>query len=119
MLDRTKLSTHQYAKSQIKWIRKQLIPAAAEARRLGGEVALYVVRGGPQDEELAKEIMQGEYTRGLELTQSLPRGPRPAESTECRPPRGRKSPEPAIRRDSSGRRYRCVSGLKSLGRRLT
>ncbi|WVR06929.1 hypothetical protein IAU60_003965 [Kwoniella sp. DSM 27419] len=45
-LERTKLSTHQYAKSQLKWIRKQLLPAAKEAKALGGEVEVYVVNGG-------------------------------------------------------------------------
>ncbi|WWC62113.1 uncharacterized protein I303_104703 [Kwoniella dejecticola CBS 10117] len=45
-LERTKLSTHQYAKSQLKWIKKQLLPAVKEARSLGGEVNVYVVNGG-------------------------------------------------------------------------
>ncbi|WRT66499.1 uncharacterized protein IL334_003458 [Kwoniella shivajii] len=45
-LERTKISTHQYAKSQLKWIQKQLLPAAQEARALGGDVYVYVVNGG-------------------------------------------------------------------------
>jgi len=48
MLERMKLSTHQYARSQIKWIRKQLLPAVKEARSLGGDVQVYVVRGGEE-----------------------------------------------------------------------
>lgn len=61
MLDRMKLSTHQYAKSQIKWIRKQLLPAIKEARSLGGDVEVYVVRGGREGEELATGILDGQY----------------------------------------------------------
>lgn len=57
MLERMKLSTHQYAKSQIKWIRKQLLPAAAEARRLGGQVDIYVVPGGPAGELVAQNVL--------------------------------------------------------------
>jgi tRNA dimethylallyltransferase len=48
MLDRMKLSTHQYARSQIKWIKKQLLPAGKEAKSLGGDVQVYVVRGGEE-----------------------------------------------------------------------
>jgi tRNA dimethylallyltransferase len=48
MLERMKLSTYQYARSQIKWIKKQLLPAVKEARSLGGDVQVYVVRGGEE-----------------------------------------------------------------------
>lgn len=61
MLERMKLSTHQYAKSQIKWIRKQLLPAIKDARSLGGEVEVYVVRGGEEGQELAAGILDCEY----------------------------------------------------------
>lgn len=64
MLDRMKLSTHQYAKSQIKWIRKQLLPAIKEARSLGGEVEVYVVRGGQEGEGLATGILNCQSNPG-------------------------------------------------------
>ena len=60
MLDRMKISTRQYAKSQIKWIRKQLLPATREARSLGGEVGVYVVPGGKAGQEVARGVMKGE-----------------------------------------------------------
>lgn len=59
MLDRMKVSTHQYAKSQIKWIRKQLLPAVKEAQALGGDVHLYVVPGGPAGEDIARTVLDG------------------------------------------------------------
>jgi tRNA dimethylallyltransferase len=62
MLDRTKLSTHQYARSQLKWIKKQLLPAVREARGHGGEVGVYVVHGGPAGEGVAREVMQRKST---------------------------------------------------------
>lgn len=58
MVDRTKVSTHQYAKSQLKWIKKQLLPAVREARSLGGEVEVYVVPGGETGIPLATEILR-------------------------------------------------------------
>lgn len=70
MLDRMKLSTRQYAKSQLKWIRKQLLPAVREARALGGHVFVYVVPGGPPGEQVARDILQGksgERTRQYSL----------------------------------------------------
>lgn len=57
MLDRMKLSTHQYAKSQVKWIRKQLLPAVREAKSLGGEVEVYVVQGGEAGHEPAARLL--------------------------------------------------------------
>lgn len=57
MLARMKLSTHQYAKSQIKWITKQLLPAVHEARALGGDVHIYVVPGGAAGEAPAQRIL--------------------------------------------------------------
>lgn len=59
MLNRMKLATHQYAKSQIKWIKKQLLPAIREARASGGDVHLYVVPGGADGEVIAKSISHG------------------------------------------------------------
>ena len=59
MLDQTKRRTHQYAKSQIKWIRKQLLPAVREARSHGGEVEVYVVPGGAPGEAPAREVLDG------------------------------------------------------------
>lgn len=57
MVDRTKVSTQQYAKSQLKWIKKQLLPAVREARSLGGEVEVYVIPGGETGVPLAIEIL--------------------------------------------------------------
>jgi tRNA A37 N6-isopentenylltransferase MiaA len=61
MLARMKLSTHQYAKSQLKWIRKQLLPAVREAMGLGGDVAVYVVHGGERGETVAKGVLAGTF----------------------------------------------------------
>ncbi|EIW70385.1 hypothetical protein TREMEDRAFT_28696, partial [Tremella mesenterica DSM 1558] len=57
MLNRMKLSTQQYARSQLKWIRKQLLPAVGEARELGGEVWVYVIPGGEEGEKVARNIL--------------------------------------------------------------
>jgi tRNA dimethylallyltransferase len=53
-----KLSTHQYARSQIKWIRKQLLPAIKEARSLGGTVEVYAVRGGIEGHQPSIDLLQ-------------------------------------------------------------
>ncbi|WVF71306.1 hypothetical protein IAT40_006109 [Kwoniella sp. CBS 6097] len=58
-LARTKLSTHRYAKSQIKWIKKQLLPAVNEARALGGEVYVYIVNGGERGIQPALNVLKG------------------------------------------------------------
>lgn len=58
MLERTKLSTVQYAKSQMKWIRKQLLPAIKEARDQGDQVWVYVVPGGEAGQVIANRISQ-------------------------------------------------------------
>ncbi|RSH87237.1 hypothetical protein EHS25_003146 [Saitozyma podzolica] len=65
MLARMKLSTHQYAKSQLKWIRKQLLPAVREAMGLG-DVAVYVVHGGERGETVAKGVLAA-FLRGEDL----------------------------------------------------
>ncbi|RXK36929.1 hypothetical protein M231_05831 [Tremella mesenterica] len=57
MLNRMKLATQQYARSQLKWIRKQLLPAVGEARELGGEVWVYVIPGGEEGEKVARDIL--------------------------------------------------------------
>jgi hypothetical protein len=62
MLSLTKVRTQQYAKSQLKWIRKQLLPVIKEARALGGEVEVYAVPGGPSGEQPASDILQGGCT---------------------------------------------------------
>ena len=59
MLDQTKLRTRQYAKSQVKWIRKQLLPAASEAQKLGGQVEIFVVSGGSAGHTVAQRILHG------------------------------------------------------------
>jgi tRNA dimethylallyltransferase len=66
MLDQMKLSTHRYAKYQIRWITKQLLPAVHEARSHGGDVHVYVVPGGPAGEPLAQEVLAA-FLRGQEL----------------------------------------------------
>jgi tRNA dimethylallyltransferase len=63
MLALTKVRTQQYAKSQLKWIRKQLLPVIKEARGLAGEVEVFAVPGGPNGEQPASDILQGGYTR--------------------------------------------------------
>jgi tRNA dimethylallyltransferase len=61
MLALTKIRTQQYAKYQLKWIRKQLLPAIREARALGGDVEIYVVRGGggAEGEEAGRRVLEG------------------------------------------------------------
>ncbi|WVW84064.1 hypothetical protein I302_106092 [Kwoniella bestiolae CBS 10118] len=61
-LERTKLSTHQYAKSQLKWIKKQLLPAVKEAKSLGGDVGVYVVNGGEKGVEPALNVFRAFMT---------------------------------------------------------
>lgn len=61
MLAQTKLRTYQYARSQLKWIRKQLLPAVREARSLGGEVEVFAVPGGVA--EPAEQVLKGELER--------------------------------------------------------
>lgn len=60
-----KISTRQYAKRQLKWIQKQLLPVIKQAldqgRADGQEeqsVWVYVVRGGDEDVALGDEILQ-------------------------------------------------------------
>ncbi|KAJ9121453.1 hypothetical protein QFC22_002069 [Naganishia vaughanmartiniae] len=65
-LDRMKISTRQYAKRQLQWIRKQLLPVvkqALEHQRAEGEGEdagpwIYVVRGGDDDVALGEEILR-------------------------------------------------------------
>jgi len=64
MLERMKLSTYQYARSQIKWIKKQLLPAVKEARSLGGDVQVYVVRGGEEGYAPSIQLLQRELSKG-------------------------------------------------------
>jgi tRNA dimethylallyltransferase len=59
-LAQTKSRTYQYAKSQLKWIRKQLLPVVTEARALGGEVFVYAVPGGAGGEGPARRVLDGE-----------------------------------------------------------
>lgn len=60
MLTRMKVSTHQYAKLQVKWIKKQLLPVLHEAQSLGGDVHIYVVPGGEEGEVLAQSVLKCE-----------------------------------------------------------
>ena len=55
-----KLSTYQYARSQVKWIKKQLLPVVKEARSLGGDVQVYVVRGGEEGYAPSIQLLQCE-----------------------------------------------------------
>ena len=60
MLRQTKAKTFQYAKSQLRWIRKQLLPVLMEAKRSGGDVHVYVVPGGSAAEKSAIPLLQSE-----------------------------------------------------------
>ena len=60
MLRQTKTRTYQYAKSQLKWIRKQVLPVVAEAKSLGGDVHIYVVPGGGAAETAAVPLLHGQ-----------------------------------------------------------
>ena len=60
MLDNTKLRTHQYAKSQLKWIQKQFLPAVREAKALGGDVEVFIVSGDKNGEDCAKGVLRGQ-----------------------------------------------------------
>ena len=59
-LERMKLSTRQYAKKQIKWIRKQLLPAVRKARQMGGQVDIYVLPAGRSEEGI--DLIQSQHT---------------------------------------------------------
>lgn len=67
MLERMKLSTHQYARSQIKWIKKQLLPAVKEAKTLGGDVQVYVVQGGQEGYAPSIDLLKRESQSRSEL----------------------------------------------------
>jgi tRNA dimethylallyltransferase len=66
MLSQTKAKTYQYARSQLKWIRKQLLPAIREARALGGDVEIYAVPGGEAGEEPSRDIL-GCFLKGEDM----------------------------------------------------
>ena len=76
MLERMKLSTYQYARSQIKWIKKQLLPAVKEARSLGGDVQVYVVRGGEEGYAPSIKLLQRKSAFRNRTDSRLPRWPR-------------------------------------------
>ena len=65
MLGQTKHRTRQYAKSQLQWIRKQFLPAVAEAKALGGDVQVYAVRGGTDDEVATRNILHRRFIHVL------------------------------------------------------
>lgn len=59
-----KIRTRQYAKSQLKWIQKQLLPVIKQALQEQGQeqsVWVYVVRGGDEDVALGEEILRREF----------------------------------------------------------
>lgn len=60
MVDLTKARTLSYARHQLRWIRKQLLPAVREARYLGGEVDVFAVPGGRAGERPAIDVLNGE-----------------------------------------------------------
>lgn len=72
-LERMKIATRQYAKRQLKWVEKQLLPVIRQAllrqRQVekSGEgedddgVWVYVVRGGDTDTALGAEILRRAY----------------------------------------------------------
>lgn len=61
-LERMKIATRQYAKSQLKWIKKQLLPAVKEARgkEQGQEVWVYVLPGGEKDGGIGPDLLRRE-----------------------------------------------------------
>jgi tRNA dimethylallyltransferase len=56
-VERMKLSTRQYAKKQLKWIKKQLLPAVQKAKSQGGEVYIYVLKAG--ETKHGRELLEG------------------------------------------------------------
>lgn len=56
-LERMKISTRQYAKRQLKWVQKQMLPVVKQALERGEDVSVYVVRGGDEDAQLGAEIL--------------------------------------------------------------
>jgi tRNA dimethylallyltransferase len=70
-LERMKLSTRQYAKKQIKWIKKQLLPAVLKARSMGGEIDVYVLPAGFSEEGI--ELLQSER-KGKPLIRAVTSG---------------------------------------------
>lgn len=124
MLDRMKVSTHQYAKSQIKWIKKQLLPAVKEAQSLGGDVHLYVVPGGPVGEAIAQTVLDGAWERvEATLTSQLSCKARTSQTPEqraiqtphCLPSRSSALPRRSLTRQSASTEvYRLTrTGVKS------
>ncbi|ORX35790.1 IPP transferase-domain-containing protein [Kockovaella imperatae] len=73
MLSQTKSKTFQYAKSQLKWIRKQLLPVVQESQAKGSEVFLYIVPGGPAGQEMATPILHA-FLDTRELPEALSTG---------------------------------------------
>lgn len=65
-----KIGTRQYAKRQLKWVQKQLLPVikqTLEQRRADEEpdVWVYVVRGGDEDTALGQDILHRMCARVL------------------------------------------------------
>jgi len=60
MLEQTKNRTRQYARSQLRWIKHNLLPAAREAQALGGEVEIFVIPSGLEGIPEAKKIFRSE-----------------------------------------------------------
>jgi tRNA A37 N6-isopentenylltransferase MiaA len=56
-VERMKLSTRQYAKKQLKWIKKQLLPAVKKAKSQGGEVYVYVLKAGESKD--GRKLLEG------------------------------------------------------------
>ncbi|WVQ72623.1 hypothetical protein IAR50_002182 [Cryptococcus sp. DSM 104548] len=105
MLERTKISTHQYAKSQISWIKKQLLPAVREARSLGGQVEVYVVPGGEKGEKPAVDVLN-KFLRGDSLPDASTVGhPDAGELLACLGEGDAKVPDIADRQSLNARKF--------------
>jgi len=59
-IERMKLSTRQYAKKQLKWIQKQLLPAVKKAKSKGGEVYVYVLKAGESED--GRNLLEGLFS---------------------------------------------------------
>jgi tRNA dimethylallyltransferase len=58
-VEQMQLATRQYAKKQLKWIKKQMLPAILKARSKGGEVYIYVLPAG--DSSSGIKLLRGKY----------------------------------------------------------
>ena len=83
MVDVMKTRTRRYARYQLKWIRKQILPVIREARNCGDEVEIFVVPGGHTGHSVAEPLLHGEARARWRPTYSSQRS---YKQNPCQPP---------------------------------